>query len=53
LRPLAYLGLARSRAQGDTAKARRAYQDFFALLKDADADIPVLLEAKREYAKLP
>jgi hypothetical protein len=37
---------------GDTAKARRAYQDFLALWKDADPDIPVLKEAKGEYAKL-
>ena len=34
-------------------KARKAYQDFFALWKDADADIPILKEAKAEYAKLP
>ncbi len=33
-------------------KARTAYQDFFALWKDADPDIPVLLQAKAEYAKL-
>jgi tetratricopeptide (TPR) repeat protein len=52
-RPLAYVGLARAAAlDGDAAKARKAYQDFFALWKDADADIPVLLEAKAEYAKL-
>jgi serine/threonine protein kinase/tetratricopeptide (TPR) repeat protein len=38
--------------QGDTAKARAAYQDFFALWKDADPDIPILKEAKAEYAKL-
>jgi serine/threonine protein kinase/tetratricopeptide (TPR) repeat protein len=37
---------------GDTAKARMAYQDFFALWKDADPDIPILKEAKAEYAKL-
>jgi hypothetical protein len=34
------------------AKARAAYQDFFALWKDADPDIPILKEAKAEYAKL-
>ena len=34
------------------AKARTAYQDFFALWKDADPDIPVLKEAQAEYAKL-
>ena len=38
--------------QGDTAKARGAYQDFFTLWKDADPDIPILKQAKIEYAKL-
>ena len=37
---------------GDTAKARQAYQEFFELWKDADADLPVLIEAKKEYEKL-
>lgn len=51
--PLAHLGLARAAAiAGDTAKSRQAYQDFFALWKDADTDIPILMEAKREYEKL-
>ena len=51
--PLARLGLARAYAlQGDTAKARNAYQDFLTLWKDADPDIPVLKQAKAEYAKL-
>jgi tetratricopeptide (TPR) repeat protein len=51
---LSYVGLARSYAlTGDTAKARAAYQDFFALWKDADPDIPILMQAKAEYAKLP
>jgi serine/threonine protein kinase/tetratricopeptide (TPR) repeat protein len=50
---LAHLGLARAYVlQGDTAKARAAYQDFLTLWKDADADIPVLVAAKSEYAKL-
>jgi serine/threonine protein kinase/Flp pilus assembly protein TadD len=50
---LAHLGLARAYAlSGDAAKARTAYQDFFALWKDADPDIPILKEAKSEYAKL-
>ena len=50
---LAHLGLGRAYAlQGDAAKARVAYQDFFALWKDADADIPILVAAKSEYAKL-
>ena len=51
--PLAHLGLGRAYAlTGDTAKARTAYQDFLALWKDADPDIPVLKQAKTEYAKL-
>jgi hypothetical protein len=50
---LAKLGLGRAYAQsGDTAGSRRAYQDFLALWKDADPDIPVLKQAKAEYAKL-
>ena len=50
---LAHLGLARAYVlSGDTAKARTKYQDFFALWKDADPDIPILKEAKAEYAKL-
>lgn len=50
---LAYLGLARGYAlQGDTAKARAAYQDFLTLWRDADPDIPILLAAKAESAKL-
>ena len=51
---LAHLGIARAHAlQGETAKARIAYQDFFALWRDADQDIPVLIAAKSEYSKLP
>jgi len=50
---LAHLGLARAYAlQGDSAKARTAYNDFFTLWKDADPDIPILIAAKAEYAKL-
>jgi tetratricopeptide (TPR) repeat protein len=49
----AQLGLGRAYAvQGDSQKSRTAYQDFFALWKDADPDIPILKEAKAEYAKL-
>jgi len=49
---LAHLQLGRAYAlQGDTAKARAAYQDFLALWKDADPDIPILKQAKAEYAK--
>jgi len=49
---LAPLGLARAYALRDAAKARVASQDCFGLWKDADPDIPVLKEAKVEYAKL-
>jgi serine/threonine protein kinase/Flp pilus assembly protein TadD len=50
---LAHLQIGRAYAmQGDTAKARAAYQDFLTLWKDADPDIPVLIAAKSEYAKL-
>src|SRR5262249_1320740 len=48
---LAILGQARSyRLLGDTNKARTTYQDFFALWKDADPDVPILKQAKTEYA---
>jgi eukaryotic-like serine/threonine-protein kinase len=50
---LARLGLARAYAvEGDSAKAHIAYQDFLTLWKDADPDIPILKQAKAEYAKL-
>ena len=60
---LAHLGLARAyaleaqsmqgaEADGARAKARTAYNDFLTLWKDADADIPILQQAKAEYAKL-
>jgi len=50
---LAHLELARAYAiSGDTVKARTAYKDFLTLWKDADPDIPILKEAKAEYAKL-
>jgi serine/threonine protein kinase/tetratricopeptide (TPR) repeat protein len=50
---MAQLGVGRAQAlAGDKAKARTAYQDFFALWKDADPDLPLLEEAKAEYAKL-
>jgi hypothetical protein len=50
---LAHLQLGRARAlSGDKESARKDYQDFFALWKDADPDIPILKEAKSEYAKL-
>jgi serine/threonine protein kinase/tetratricopeptide (TPR) repeat protein len=50
---LAHLQLARTYAmEGDISKARAAYEDFFALWKDADPDIPILKQAKAEHAKL-
>jgi serine/threonine protein kinase/tetratricopeptide (TPR) repeat protein len=50
---LARLGVARAQVMaGDKAKARVAYQNFLALWKGADADVPVLKEAKAEYGKL-
>ena len=50
---LARLGLARAYTlSGDTDKAKIAYQDFLALWKDADPDIPIYQQAKAEYAKL-
>lgn len=52
--PLAYLGVARAASVADdTPKAKKAYQDFFGLWKDADKDIPILIEARKEYAALP
>jgi len=50
---ISYLGLARGSAlAGDAAKSRKAYQEFLALWKDADPGIPILKQAKAEYAKL-
>jgi hypothetical protein len=50
---LVHLGLARAHTMaGDTPKAKAAYQDFLTLWKDADPDIPILKQAKAEYAKL-
>jgi tetratricopeptide (TPR) repeat protein len=50
---LAHLGLGRAYVlQGDIPKAKAAYQDFLALWKDADPDIPILQQAKVEYARL-
>lgn len=50
---LSRLGLARAyRMQGDIIKARAAYEDFLKLWKDADPDIPILKQAKAEYAQL-
>ena len=53
LYPLAYVQQARAYVlNGDQIKARKAYQNFLALWKDADSDIPILREAKAEYARL-
>jgi eukaryotic-like serine/threonine-protein kinase len=53
LRALAQLGMARSfLIAGDPAKARSCYQKFLTLWKDADPDVPILIAAKAEYAKL-
>ena len=50
---LAHLGLGRAYAAGgNVEQGRTAYQDFFALTKDADPDIPILQQARAEYAKL-
>ncbi len=51
--PLAHLGVARARVlTGDIAGARTAYQDFFSIWKDAEPDVPILKQAKAEYANL-
>jgi tetratricopeptide (TPR) repeat protein len=53
LYPLSHLGLARAYTlASDLPNARKSYQDFLAIWKDADRDIPVLVQARREYAKL-
>jgi predicted Zn-dependent protease len=53
LYPLAHLGLARAAVlSGDTTQARKSYQDFLAVWKDADAELPILQQAKSEYEKL-
>jgi eukaryotic-like serine/threonine-protein kinase len=50
---LAHVQLGRALVlSGDTIKAKAAYQDFLTLWKDADPDIPILRQAKAEYAKL-
>jgi hypothetical protein len=50
---LASLGIARAQAQlGDKAKSRIAYQDVLAIWKDADANIPLVQQAKQEYLKV-
>ena len=46
------IGYEHSLSSGDKVKAKAAYQDFLTLWKDADPDIPILMQAKAEYAKL-
>ena len=51
--PLSYLGLARAAAlAGDVARARNAYESFFSLWKDADPDIAILMQARKESSEL-
>jgi eukaryotic-like serine/threonine-protein kinase len=51
--PAAQVGLARAaKMMGDSARARKTYEQFFAFWKDADPDLPLLLEARKEYAAL-
>jgi eukaryotic-like serine/threonine-protein kinase len=51
--PAAQVGLARAaKTMGDAARAKKSYEQFFAFWKDADPDIPILIQAKAEYAKL-
>jgi tetratricopeptide (TPR) repeat protein len=53
LYPLAHLGLARAAAlAGDGAKSQKAWEDFFAAWKEADADLPILVAAKKEHEKM-
>src|SRR5215510_12173491 len=50
LYPLAHLGLARAAAKaGDMTRSQKVYEDFFARWKEADPDLPILIEAKRDY----
>jgi eukaryotic-like serine/threonine-protein kinase len=51
--PAAYVGLARASCMvGDTHRGKKSYQDFLALWKEADAEIPLLIQARAEYAAL-
>ena len=50
--PLSHLGLGRAYALiGDLPKARKSYENSFTIWKDADPGIPILVQAKKEYAK--
>ena len=51
--PLARLQLGRAeRLMGDNASARKSYEEFLSIWKDADADLPIYRQAKAEYAQL-
>jgi hypothetical protein len=53
LYPLAHLGLARAAAlTGDRAKSQKAWEDFFAVWKEADEELPILRAARREHEQL-
>ena len=53
LYPLAHLGLARAYAmENNQAASRREYEKFFDMWKNADADVPVLKQARAEYSRL-
>ena len=49
---LAYLQLGRAQAKTGNEAGRKSYESFFSLWKDADPGVPILIEAKTEYAKL-
>jgi len=54
LKPLAHLYYGRTLAKmRKTAESRKAYDEFFGVWKNADANLPVLIAAKQEYARLP
>ena len=53
LYPLSYVGVARGAVlAGDTDRARKGYENFFALWRDADPDVPILIQARQESARL-
>ena len=54
LKPLAHLYYGRTLAKmSKTAESRKAYDEFFAVWKNADTNLPILIAAKQEYARLP
>ena len=51
--PLSYLGIARGASlAADAVRARKAYDEFFTLWKDAEPDVPILIQARKEYDSL-